>query len=497
MSLIIKTVKALLAIVLILTLAIIGLFTFGPVSSPTAIFSALFGYTVESPSSATIEQRLQVPEGFSISHYATDLGYIRFMAVADNGDLLVSQARQGRVIALKHDNNGDDRHDGMSILIDGLTRPHGLALHNNWLYIAESNAVGRVAFDHATGQLAGDYQRIVTGLTDDGNHWTKSLLIHNDQLLVSMGSTCNVCEEVDERRSTIMAYDLDGKNGRIFASGLRNSVGLDAAPWNGEVYATDNGRDLLGDDYPPCELNHIEDGKFYGWPYINGFGDLDPDMGDGKEALLETAQSPAFGFRAHNAPLGMRFIKNAKAPESYKKSALIALHGSWNRSSPDGYKVISLHWDDEGNISSRDFLSGFIRDGNIIGRPVDIVESIDGCLFISDDYSGTVYRACYNREQSAQGTPLESSTVDQPQFSEEQIALGEQVFNRHHCLQCHHLNNQGNTSGKSLNNLTPRHHEAETLAKYFLTPNPPMPRFPLTEDERKGLAAYLLSQPRH
>ncbi|GAA5316412.1 MAG: hypothetical protein AseanaTS_16160 [Candidatus Pelagadaptatus aseana] len=496
MSLISKAFKFLSAGILFLVLAVTALFVFGPVSNPGTILKTVLGQTIDTPTTETIQQRLKVAEGFSLVRYATELGHIRFMATSANGDLLVSQPRQGRVLKLNHDTNGDNRHDGMSVLIDGLTRPHGLALHNGWLYIAESNAVGRVAFDQTSGQLIGDYQHIITGLTDNGNHWTRSLLIHNQSLFLSLGSTCNVCEEEDPRRASIMRFELDGSQGEIFASGLRNSVGLDAAPWNNEIYATDNGRDLLGDDYPPCELNHIQKNQFYGWPYINGFGDLDPDMGEGKEHLLATATSPVFGFAAHNAPLGIRFIRNARIPEHYARTALVALHGSWNRRTPDGYKVIALHWDEQGNISSSDFLSGFEQNGDIIGRPVDIAESVDGCLFVSDDYAGTIYRVCYGQQPGdTLQSPEKLQQASTPQnFPMAQVTLGKKVFDRHNCLQCHHLNDEGNRSGKSLQNLSARY-QPDTLAAYLLIPNPPMPRFPLTADEREALAAYLLSQP--
>lgn len=490
--------KTLLAITLLLIVGVVALFNFGPVSNPKAMLSVLFGYTVASPAPSALQQRLQPAPGFNVSLYANNLGYVRFMAFAENGDLLISQPRQGQILQLKADANGDGQPDAQTPLLTQLQRPHGLAFHNDWLYVAESNAIGRIRFDHGSGSTIGDYQQIVTGLTDNGNHWTKSLLIHNDTLLVSMGSTCNVCEEKDPRRATIMQFDLDGSNARIYASGLRNSVGLDAAPWNGEVYATDNGRDLLGDDYPPCELNHIEAGQFYGWPYINGFGDLDPDFGKGKDSLLETAQSPVFGFAAHNAPLGMRFINRATVPEGYERTALVALHGSWNRSTPDGYKVIALDWAADGSISSRDFLSGFEQDGDVIGRPVDIAEGRDGCIYISDDYSGSVYRACYGQAQQASNNAPTATTTGIETLNTQTIELASHsakaLISQHQCLECHHLNGEGNLiSGKSLAQLQGRY-QIKTLSDYFLSPNPPMPQLDLSDAERNHLAVYLLSQ---
>ena len=188
----------------------------------------------------------------------------------------------------------------------------------------------------------------------------------------------------------------DGSEVSIHARGLRNSVGFDWAPWNGELYATDNGRDLLGDDFPPCELNRIVAGGFYGWPFFNGFNELDPDFGAGHENLRATAIPPVHGFRPHNAPLGIGFLRNPRLPSEYRQAALVALHGSWNRSTPDGYKVVLLQWDATGAIRESDFLSGFEHNGSISGRPVDVTEAPDGSIYISDDYANAIYRVRFS-----------------------------------------------------------------------------------------------------
>ena len=187
----------------------------------------------------------------------------------------------------------------------------------------------------------------------------------------------------------------DGSGEEIFATGLRNPVGFDWRPETGELYATDNGRDLLGDDFPPCELNRIERGGFYGWPYANGDRVADPDLGAGRERRIASSLSPAHAFRAHNAPLGIHFVRGARAPRDYHGAALVALHGSWNRTRKDGYKVVSLHWRPDGAIEERDFAVGFERDEDVIGRPVDVAEGPDGAFYISDDYAGAIYRVAY------------------------------------------------------------------------------------------------------
>lgn len=482
----------------IVTLALVALVSFGPITSVATLVNSIFGLGVSSPDRATMEQRLRVPQGFTIGQYAGGLHKIRMLEFSRGGDLLVSQPRDGQVLLLKRDQNQDGRHDGSEVLLDQLDRPHGLALHQQWLYVAESTAVGRVPFDHHTGELTGPYTRIITGLPGDGNHWTKSIRIHDDALYLSMGSTCNVCEEKDARRATIMRFDLDGKHGEVFSSGLRNSVGMDFAPWDGSLYATDNGRDLLGDDYPVCELNKIEQGGFYGWPYINGFGDLDPDYGVGKEELLEDAIDPEFGFQPHNAPLGIRFIRQATMPAGYDNSALVALHGSWNRSSADGYKVVSLHWSPDGSIRSRDFMTGFESDGTVIGRPVDIAEGPDRCLYVSDDYSGTIYRVCYGQAQDAMADTRPAPLRD-PEWQalsaadiDESNKQGEALYALHACSNCHLINGAGNPGGKALEQLNTRY-TLDTLRQYFLVPNPPMPQYDLSPRQRHDLAVYLLS----
>jgi glucose/arabinose dehydrogenase len=347
----------------------------------------------KQPEPGKLPQRIRLPAGFAFTDFAR-VDNARALVVTAVDDLIVSQPRHGRIVLQKRDANGDGRADGARELLKELNRPNGLALWNNYLYIAEVNAIGRVGFDATRGEITGSYARIIEGLPDTGNHRSKSISIGPDnKLYVSIGSSCNACEEEDGRRAAIMQFDTDGKNGRLFATGLRNSVGMAWAPWDSGFYATDNGRDLLGDDLPPCELNRIVDGGFYGWPYFYGNNVVDPDLGSKAPKALEPIK-PVFGFRAHNAPLGMTFLNASKWPADFERAALVGLHGSWNRSSPDGYKVVSLHWTADGSVSARDFMIGFEQKGEIIGRPVDIAQAADGCVFVSDDFAGMIYRVC-------------------------------------------------------------------------------------------------------
>ena len=363
-----------------------------PVSNTRALLAFMLGRSVEPPSAATVAARLQAPPGWQVQVYSTDVPLARVLLPTPNGDLIVSRTRGDLVSILERDRNGDGSADGQRVLLDGLDGPHGLALLDGWLYVAERTAIGRARFDAATGRLAGPYQHILTGLTSDGLHQTRTLGVGPDGwLYLSQGSSCNVCLEQDPRRATMMRLRPDGSGAEIYATGLRNSVGFDWAPWDQALYATENGRDLLGDDFPPDELNRIEQGRFYGWPFVNGFGVRDPDFGDTFKGTL-AATDPVHGFRAHNAPLGIHFLRASRVPPGFERTALVALHGSWNRRTPDGYKVVALHWGDDGSISETDFLTGFLDDDGLIGRPAFVTEGPDGAIYVSDDYAGVIYR---------------------------------------------------------------------------------------------------------
>ena len=407
----ISFLKALSLILIVLVLLVIALTQIVPglkISSYRTLFNTVTGKGIDGPTPQQLKA-LITAEHFRITIFAKDIPQARMLKTTPTGQLLVSSPNKGAIFLL-NDSNHDGQADTTTTLISGLNHPHGIDLfqdnsgqdNNHWLYIAETDAVGRIAMDWDTGKAIGQYQRLITNLPSDGGHWTRTIRFGPDGwLYLTIGSSCNVCIETDQRRATMMRFRPDGSKGHIYASGLRNTVGFDWAPWNNELYGTDNGRDLLGDDFPPCELNLIKQNGFYGWPFINGFAVLDPDYGQKKhrqeqDTLLNNSLSPSYGFRAHNAPLGIHFLQHPSHKKNYQRTALVALHGSWNRSSPDGYKVVALHWDTQGNITSNDFLSNFLQsDGHIIGRPVDIEEGIDGSIYISDDYAGVIYRVIY------------------------------------------------------------------------------------------------------
>lgn len=449
----------------------------------------------------TVDRRLHTPAGFRVELFADTVSNARWLTVTRRGDVIVSQPRRGQVSLLRADRDGDGRSDGQRVLIDDLRRPHGLFLHEDWLYIAESNGVGRVPFDHSDGRLAGSYQKIVSGLGDEGNHWTKTIAMGPDGwVYLSSGSTCNVCEEKDPQRATIMRFKPDGSDLEIYATGLRNSVGFDWSPMDGGLYATDNGRDWLGDDFPPDELNLVEKGVFYGWPYANGDRVPDPhftkggegsaDAGEEIQRKIENSRPPVHNFPAHNAALGIRFLRSPAQPRDYRDAALVALHGSWNRSTKDGYKVVSLHWDDRGNIEQRDFLWGFLdrKRDEVSGRPVAIAEDANGNIYISDDYAGAVYRVTTG-SQNASAAVERKPRIKAPHkplaIDSGAAQRGEELYRQHNCAQCH-------AEQLVLKNLAKKY-TLQSLASYFDAPTPPMPNYGLSSAQKRALAHYLLS----
>ena len=349
----------------------------------------------EALSDEALRRRIHLPPGFAINVFAGGITTPRLLRFTETGDLLASSPSDGAVVLLERDTDGDGRADGRRVLLDKLNMPHGMVLHDGWLYVAETDAVLRVRFDPATRQIAGTPERIIRGLPTSG-HWTKTIGIGPDGwLYLSMGSSANVCIEQDSRRAAITRYHLDGSGEQRYATGLRNAVGFAWQPGTGALYATDNGRDWLGDDFPPCELNRVVEGGFYGWPFANGDRVPDPDFGKGKDEVIATSIPPAHAFSAHVAPLGITFYTGPSFPERYRGAAFVAQHGSWNRSKKSGYKVVALFFAADGTIREEDFASGFELDNNVIGRPVDVAVGPDGSLYVSDDFSGSIYRISY------------------------------------------------------------------------------------------------------
>lgn len=438
--------------------------------------------------------------GFRVGVYAR-VPSARWLRRTPAGGLLVSVPREGRIVLLEPDRDGDGIADDQRTLLEGLNRPHGMDLHEGWLYVGETDAVARIRFDGETGHVAGDLERVVTGLPGEGNHWSRTVRIGPDGwLYVSVGSSCNVCDEEDERRAAILRFRPDGSDGETFATGLRNAVGFDWRPGTRELYATDNGRDLLGDDFPPCELNRVVRGGFYGWPYANGARIPDPDFGSGREQEIASSIPPAYDFAAHNAPLGITFVRGAPEGSALDGAALVALHGSWNRTRKDGYEVVSLHWNEDGSIREEPFLTGFLVEDRAIGRPVDVVEAPGGVFYVSDDYAGVIYRLApegTDRPGKSAGAPVPEAHIAPlvglvPGERRAAARRGAALYEAADCFTCHEAERAAEgVVAAPLRELSSRY-SLPQLTAYFTTPTPPMPVFPLDEAERHDLAVYLL-----
>jgi glucose/arabinose dehydrogenase len=344
--------------------------------------------------------KLSIPSGFAMQAYAKNVKGARVIAFDPKGRMLVSQTSEGK-ITLFEDTDKDGISDSSKTLVTGLNKPHGLAFdcRNDkcLLYVAEHSKLSSYDYDSEMGTITNPKKLVTIASTATDRHFTRTLQLLPDSnlLLVSVGSSCNVCNEEDSMRGRIMAYDIKTQKFSEYARGLRNSVFM-TLDKNGKVFATEMGRDSLGDDIPPDEINIIEPGKNYGWPNCYGKNIHDDNFDKNtyiRNPCMEPFESPSFiDLQAHSAPLGIAFI-----PDSWQDkpgSLLVAYHGSWNRSEPTGYKIARLSPDESGEYtSSQDFISGWLtKDGAKLGRPVDIVFGPDDAAYISDDDSGMIYR---------------------------------------------------------------------------------------------------------
>jgi glucose/arabinose dehydrogenase len=340
---------------------------------------------------------LTLPPGFTAEVFAEGLQTPRFLAFDPAGVLHVAEWGAGRVVALP-DRDGDGRADGLEPLAEELDSPHSLVYRDDGWYVGVPSGVVYLA--DTTGDGRADEQRpIITDLPSDGSHRTRTVdFLPDGRMVVSVGSSCNVCEEEDPRRATILVYDdAAGNGGRILATGLRNAVGLDVNPTTGELWANNNGRDLMGDDEPPETLYRIHDGADYGWPRCHSGRIIDPDMGQPGDC--DRVAPPIVEMQAHSAPLGMVFYDGSSFPADYAGDLFMAFHGSWNRSVPTGYKVVRIPFDG-GEVSGplEDFATGWLDETTYetSGRPVGLAVGPDGALYISDSKGGFVYRVTYS-----------------------------------------------------------------------------------------------------
>ena len=374
-------------------LAVAGAAAVRPVNVPFTGW--LLGSGVDFGGDSELQARVTLPPGYRINIYATGIEDARFMQLTPTGDLLVTSTDEGNVVLVKRDANGDGRGDGVEVLESGLTEPHGIWLDGRALYIAEEHQVRRYSYDYQS-RVLGSGKVVLEGLPAGDGHHTRTVKKGPDGwFYVSIGSSCNVCIEDHPWRAAIIRFKPDGTAPpEIYATGLRNTVGFDWQPGTGLMYGVNNGRDWLGDDFPPEELNQITQGGFYGWPYFNADNVPDEDHGNDPEARTFDPIRPVHMFKAHVAPLGITFLKH-QSGTPLEGAALVGQHGSWNSTVKVGYRVVSLHWDG-GTITQRAFAEGFEKDDDVIGRPVDIIDAPDGTLYISDDYAGAIYRVTYD-----------------------------------------------------------------------------------------------------
>jgi glucose/arabinose dehydrogenase len=339
---------------------------------------------------------IKLPPGFSIDYYAQNVGGARSMALSPNGTLFVGSRDAGKVYAVL-DRNNDSKADDVIVLAQGLDSPNGVAFRNGSLYVAEISRV--IRYDNVEAELQNPPAPVVVNDSFPSNqtHGWKYIKFGPDgKLYVPVGMPCNICnmEGVDERYGTIMRMEPNGSQLEIFARGIRNTVGFAWNPQTGELWFTDNGRDWLGNDIPPDELNrapHI--GMHFGFPFCHA-GDIpDPEFGSLRNCSEFTP--PEMKLGPHVAALGMTFYTGTMFPEEYRNQIFIAEHGSWNREIPIGYRVSLVRLENGKAVSYEPFADGWLQGLAAWGRPVDVLVMPDGALLVSDDKNNAIYRISY------------------------------------------------------------------------------------------------------
>ncbi len=352
----------------------------------------------------------KAPEGFEVTEFATGLTEPRVIVRAPNGDLFLAESRANRIRVLR-DADNDGKPEVNEVFATGLNRPFGIAFHPigpdpKYVYVGNTNSVVRFPYTSGDTKASGEAETIVKSIASGnekvggGGHWTRDLEFSPDgkTLYVAVGSRSNVTDDESEaRRARILAYDPDGSNERVFATGIRNPVGLATHPKTGELWASVNERDGLGDNLVPDYITRVQEGGFYGWPWFYIGPNQDPRHEGKRPELKDKVIVPDVLLQSHMASIDMTFYDGEQFPKEYHYDAFAAQHGSWNRARRVGYKVIRVPMTDgKATGEYEDFLVGFVtEDGNVWGRPAGVAVAKDGSLMVTDDGSGTVWRVAY------------------------------------------------------------------------------------------------------
>lgn len=402
----------------------------GQYSDVTIEGSVLEPRKIEIHDDQELVDLLRVPDGFTVEVFARDLINPRMLAVSDAGHLYATRRSVGDVVLLK-DEDGDGEADGVQT-VASRAGMHGIAFDGNQVFLVTVNDV--YIADVKEDGTFGDLKRIINDLPDGGQHPNRTIAVGPDDMLyISVGSTCNACSETNPESATILRAAKDGTSRTIFAKGLRNTIGFGWEPSTGALFGFDHGIDWLGDEEQVEEVNRIEQGKQYGWPYVYGMSQPNPQdnppAGMTLEDWAKLSEEPVLGYTAHSAPMQMAFYDGSAFSDEYRGDAFVAMRGSWNRRPPSGYEVLRIDFEDGKPVAFEKFLEGFLveqQDGSYgyLGRLTGIAVGKDGSLFVADDDNGIVYRIDYegSTETTGSAEPQEiPDTARDPSRSE--IAL--------------------------------------------------------------------------
>jgi glucose/arabinose dehydrogenase len=350
------------------------------------------------------DAQLSVRTGFKVELFAAGLSQPRLIRVAPNGDIFVAESFAGRIRVLRPSNNGEKIRSN-SVFASNLKRPFGIAFYPNgenpkWVYIANTDSV--VRFPYRNGDLSAKAapEIVVPALPSGGTHWTRDIVFSLDdtRMFVSVGSASNnAASRQEAERADVLVFDPEGNGRRIFASGIRNCVGMAVNPSTGDIWCSVNERDGLGDNLPPDYITRVRDGGFYGWPWYYIGANEDPLHRGSRPDLKGKVIVPDILIQPHSASLQMMFYTGSQFPHEYDGNIFAAEHGSWNRSKRTGYKIIrGIVTNGRPTGEYEDFVTGFvIDDGHAWGRPVGVAQAKDGSLLFSDDGNGALWRVTH------------------------------------------------------------------------------------------------------